>query len=328
MSKMNCIAAALAALTVGVAAVPAHAADDFPSKPITVLVGFAPGGPTDAIGRVVFRRVSELLGKPVIIENKPGAGGNIASQELVRAKADGYTLLYAASSMATATALYHRDDLNPKTEMTTAGCSVAVPLLLLTARKVGKADAASFFQQMQGKPGSYFLGSSGTGSMDHLVALDIANRLKTSFQHVPYRGNGPALTDVASDNVDFMYSGAFNSALPFIQSGQVTALAVTSAHRSPSLPNVPTLSESVSGLEGYEAGTWQVLMAPKGTPAAVLDKLNNALQEALKDPEVQKSLKFQAAEPMGLDRAECRAFVGKEFDRWSATIGELGIKPD
>lgn len=324
MIKKTTCAIALAGLAAGLP--PAHAANPYPDKAITLIIGFAPGGPTDAIGRVLFKKVSEELKVPIVIENRPGAGGNIGAQELLRAKPDGYTLMYGTSSITTAPALFDRKDLNPKTAFVAAGCSVAVPLILLTSKSLTAASAQDFYQQLKAQPGKYFMGSSGNGSIDHLVAMDIAAKLGLKFQHVPYKGNGPALTDLAGGNTNFMYSGSFNSAMPFIKSGQVKPLAVTSRNRSEALPDVPSLSESVPGLKGYDAGTWQVLLAPKGTPAPILEKLNTALQAAMKDTTVLESLRFQGAVVMDKTPAQCQSFIDSEYDRWSSTIDRLGLK--
>jgi len=317
----------LATALVGLAlASPGPVAAGYPDRPITLIIGFAPGGPTDAIGRVLFKTVSQKLGTPIVIENHAGAGGNIGSQDLIRAKPDGYTLLYGTSSITSAAALYGRQDLNPETAFAVAGCSVSVPLILLASNKVGIDSAPAFYAAMKASPGKYFMGSSGNGSIDHLVAMDLAGKLDVKFQHVPYKGNGPALTDVVAGTTNFMYSGSFNSAIPFIKSGQVKALGVTSSKRSQSLPNVPTLSESVPGLQGYDAGTWQVLLAPKGTPSAILDKLNGAMQSALQDPEVMASMRFQGAEPMDKNLAQCQQYIDTEYERWSGIVERLGLK--
>lgn len=305
----------------------AQAANTYPDKAITLIIGFAPGGPTDAIGRVLFKKVSEELNVPIVIENRPGAGGNIGAQELLRAKPDGYTLMYGTSSITTAPALFGREDLNPKTAFVAAGCSVSVPLILLTSQKTMDAkNVKAFYKEVQSHPDKYFMGSSGNGSIDHLVAMDIAHKLGLKFQHVPYKGNGPALTDLAGGNTNFMYSGSFNSAMPFIQNGQVKALAVTSSKRSAVLPDVPTLSESVPGLKGFDGGTWQVLLTPKGTSTDILKKLDQALQSAMKHPAVLKSLRFQGAEIMDKNPQQCQDFVNQEYDRWSDTILRLGLK--
>lgn len=308
------------------AGVQAQAAATYPNKAITVIIGFAPGGPTDAIGRVLLNKMAEELKVPMVVENRPGAGGNIGAQDLLKAKPDGYTLMYGTSSITTAPALFGRDDLNPKTAFVAAGCSVAVPLILLVSKKIDADNAQDFYKLVKANPDKYFMGSSGNGSIDHLVAMDIANVLGLKFQHVPYKGNGPALTDLASGNTNFMYSGSFNSAQPFIKGGQVKPLAVTSDKRSVALPDVPTLSESVTGLKGYDAGTWQVLLAPKGTDPAILKKLDQAMQKAMTDPKVKESLRFQGAIVMDKTPEQCQAFIDSEYDRWSATIKKIGLK--
>ncbi|KAA0889315.1 tripartite tricarboxylate transporter substrate binding protein [Pusillimonas sp. ANT_WB101] len=324
LSKKTLVTAVAALVCAGPVA---QAANTYPDKPIALIIGFAPGGPTDAIGRVLFKKVSEELKVPIVIENRPGAGGNIGAQELLRAKPDGYTLMYGTSSITTAPALFAREDLNPKTAFVAAGCSVSVPLILLTSQKtVDAKNAESFYKDMKNHPDKYFMGSSGNGSIDHLVAMDIANKLGLKFQHVPYKGNGPALTDLAGGNTNFMYSGSFNSAMPFIQDGRVKPLAVTSNKRSVVLPDVPTLSESVPGLEGFDGGTWQVLLAPKGTSTDILKKLDQALQKAMKDPAILESLRFQGAEVMNKSPQQCQDFIDREYDRWSDTISRLGLK--
>jgi len=324
--KLECLAGAITVAAVTSLTGTAHAESDYPNKPITLIIGFAPGGPTDAIGRVLFKTVSQKLKVPIIIENKPGAGGNIGTQELIRAKPDGYTLLYGTSSITTAPPLFGRDDLNPTKAFSTVSCSVSVPLILLTNKAMDMKSAPQFYDAIKSNPGKYFQGSSGNGSIDHLVSMDIAKRMDLNFQHVPYKGNGPALTDLVSGNVNFMYSGSFNSAMPFIQNGQIKALAVTSDKRSVSLPDVPSLSEVVPALKGFDAGTWQVLIAPNGTDPQILKKLDGALQDSLKDPEVQKSLRFQGAELMNKDPEACQDYVASEYARWRDTIKRLGLK--
>ena len=326
MNYLKLLASTLTSLFLG--AMPVKADPSFPNRPITVLIGFAPGGPTDAIGRVLFRQMAQELAVPMVIENKPGAGGNTASQELLRARPDGYTLLYGSSSITTAPPLAGRDDLSPKTAFVVAGCSVMVPLILLVNKKINVGTSQELLNLIKDHPGQYFLGSSGNGAMDHLIAMDVASRLDLKFQHVPYKGNGPALTDVAAGNITFMYSGAFNSALPFIKSGQVKALAVTSERRSKSLPDVPSLSESVKGLEGFNASTWQVILASKRTDPATLEKLDTALKKAMTDPKVLESFQYQGAELLNLDRKQCQKFVDDESDRWSATIKKINLKSE
>jgi tripartite-type tricarboxylate transporter receptor subunit TctC len=326
MTNSKLIASVFTVLLLGCA--PVKADPQFPNRSITVLIGFAPGGPTDAIGRVLFRQMSQELTVPMVVENKPGAGGNLAAQELLRAKPDGYTLLYGSSSITTAPPLAGREDLSPKTAFVVAGCSVMVPLILLINKSMNVKTSQELFDLIKAQPDKYFLGSSGNGAMDHLIALDVASRLDLKFQHVPYKGNGPALTDVAAGNITFMYAGAFNSALPFIKSGQVKALAVTSEKRSTSLPDVPSLSESVKGLAGFNTSTWQVILAPKGTDEVTLAKLDMALRRSMTDAKVLESFRYQGAELLNLDRKQCQRFVNDESDRWSATVKSLNLKSE
>lgn len=324
MLKQALLVSAIAGLTIG--PVSSAAASSYPDKPINVVIGFAPGGPTDSLGRVLFKKISEELGVPMVVENKPGAGGNIAAQTVAAAKPDGYTLMFASVAISIAPFLANRQELDPKKAFSAVGCSSAVPLILLVPKKVRADTAQQFYQLMRDNPGKYFAGNSGNGTIDQLAALDLASKLNLQFEAVPYKGNGPALTGLVAGDTNFMYSGAFNSALPFVKSGDLKALAVTSAERSAVLPDVPTLSESVPELKGFDAKAWQAVMAPKGTPPEVLTKVNKALNAALKDPEVLKSLQFQGAQVMNTSPQECQAFIDGESDRWSAMIKTLGLQ--
>ena len=324
MKKPFLAAGTLLAVALGVSA-PTAVLAQYPDKPVRVIIGFSPGGPTDAIGRVLFKRVSEALKVPMVIENRPGAGGNIGAQELSKSAPDGYTIMYGTSSITTAPPLFSRDDLNPTLIFDAVSCTTDVPLILLASKKLPVKSANDLYALIEKHPGKYFMGTSGNGSIDHLTGMEVADRKSLKVQPVPYKGNGPALTDLAGGNVDFMYSGSFNSARPFLERGDVNALAVTSAKRSAALPDVPTLSESAEGLKGFSGGTWQAVLAPKGTPQPILDKLDQAVQVALKDPEVLESLNFQGATVMTLDRKACQAFIGSEYDRWSSKIKELNL---
>lgn len=323
MLKRSIVAAAIAGFALGPAA--GFANTNYPDKPINMVIGFAPGGPTDSLGRVLFKRVSEELGVPIIIENKPGAGGNIAAQAVAGSKADGYTLMFASVAITIAPALYERPDLDPKKAFSAVGCSSAVPLILLVHKTVPADSAQAFYKLLQDNPGKYFAGNSGKGTIDQLAALDMSSKMNLKFEAVPYKGNGPALTGLVAGDTHFMFSGAFNSAMPFIKNGDLKALAVTSDKRSEVLPDVPTLSESIPALKGFNAHAWQAVVAPKGTPPAVLEKFNAALNVALKDPEVLKSLKFQGANVMDTTPEQCQSFITGESERWAKVIQGLEL---
>jgi tripartite-type tricarboxylate transporter receptor subunit TctC len=301
-------------------------AQNYPSKPIRVVIAFPPGGPSDAIGRVVFQEMSKRIGQPMVIENRPGAGGNIATEAVIQSPADGYTLLYASSSISLSPTLYKRADLDPTKIFAPAGCSVSVPQLLLVRKDMPANTAAELVSLIKANPDKYFQGSSGSGQIDHLVGQVFLHDLGLKFVHVPYKGNGPAFTDLLAGNVTFMFAGAFNSALPFIKDGRVKALAITSKKRAGVLPNVPSLDETV--LKGFDSATWQALMAPAGTPPAVIKLLNEKLNETLAFPAVKQNLFNQGAEVISGPPEQCAAFVKKEYGRWAEVIHKYDIHID
>ncbi len=290
-----------------------------------MIIGFPPGGPTDAIGRVLMRGASEVLGVSIVIENRPGAGGNIAAQEVIRAQPDGYTFMYASSSITTAHLLDKRADLNPKIAFEAASCSTSVPLLILGS-SAGYNSAQALFRAVRDTPDKVFLATAGAGALDHLTAVALEKRYGLKFQYVPYKGSGPALQDVAAGNVTFTITGAFNTALPLIQKGQIKALAVLAANRSKSLPDVPTLGEALSEQQGYAGSTWQAVVAPRHTPQAILEKINDAIKKAMKDPKVQESIRFQGAEVLDMTTQECHRFIHSETDRWAELPGINDLK--
>lgn len=301
-------------------------AQGYPNKPIRVVIAFPPGGPSDAIGRVVFQEMSKRIGQPMVIENRPGAGGNIATESVIQSPADGYSLLYASSSIALSPTLYKRADLDPTKVFAPAGCSVSVPQLLLVRKDMPANTAAELVSLIKANPDKYFQGSSGSGQIDHLVGQVFMHDLGLKFTHVPYKGNGPAFTDLLAGNVTFMFAGAFNSALPFIKDGRVKALAITSKKRAGVLPNVPSLDETV--MKGFDSATWQALMAPAGTPPAVVALLNEKLNETLAVPAVKQNLFNQGAEVISGPPAQCAAFIKKEYGRWAEVIRKYDIHID
>jgi tripartite-type tricarboxylate transporter receptor subunit TctC len=320
------ITLALAGLLASLAGTPALAQTYPAAKPIRVIIAFPPGGPSDAIGRVVFTEMSKRIGQSMVIDNRPGAGGNIATDALIAAPADGYTLLYASSSIALSPTLYKRTDLDPTKVLVPAGCSVSVPQLLLVRKDQPVNTAAELVSLIKASPDKYFQGSSGSGQIDHLVGQIFLHELGLKFTHVPYKGNGPAFTDLLAGNITFMFAGAFNSALPFIKDGRVKALAITSKKRAGVLPEVPSLNETV--MKGFDSSTWQALMAPAGTPPAVLRTLNENLNASLAAPAVKESLFQQGAEIISGPPAQCAEFIKKEYGRWAEVIHKYDIHVD
>ena len=266
----------LAAATL-LAIAPTVSAQDYPTKPIRVIVPFAPGGGSDFIARFMAQRLSELLGKPFVIENKPGAGGNLGTEQGVRAAADGYTLTLIASSYTVNPAI-HKLNFDPVNEVTPIIQLSRGPLLVLVNPSLEASTLQDLIAMAKKKPGEIMYASSGQGSIIH-AATELFN-LKAGIKmiHVPYRGTGPALTDTLAGQTQVFFSSAA-TALPHVQSGTLKALAVTTAKRLPALPNVPTVAEA--GLPGYEVDLWHGLIAPKGLPRTIVDKINKAANESL-----------------------------------------------
>ncbi|GAA4338427.1 tripartite tricarboxylate transporter substrate binding protein [Pigmentiphaga soli] len=315
------IPAAAGAIAMALAAVSGGRAlgQEFPAKPIRVISGWAPGGPTDVVARIIFNDLAKKLGQSIVVDTRPGAGGTIGSTQAAAADPDGYTLLYGTATVATMPDLYNRPDLIPDKAFEAISCTVKVPLALLVGSDFPARTAQEFVQLVKANPGKYFQGSSGGGSPDHLAGVLFAKELGLRYTHVPYKGNAGALTDLIAGNISFMFAGALQAAKPMIEAGKVRALAVSTAKRSAVLPDVPTVSETVA--KGFDIGTWQVLMAPKGTPKAIIDRINGAMNEVLADPKIQQTLiERQGAETMGGSPQQCTAFVNGEHRRWSELI--------
>ncbi|AVJ29043.1 Bug family tripartite tricarboxylate transporter substrate binding protein [Achromobacter spanius] len=314
-----CAAACLALLAAG--QTPALAAA-YPDKPIRLIVAFSPGGPTDVLARLVAKRLADDLGQQVVVENKPGAGGNIASEVVANAPADGYTLLYNSSSIAISPALFGNDKLDPGKIFTPVASVANVPLVLIVNPAVRADTAAGFVALLKQQPGKLNMGSSGNGTIDHLTSVLFARQTDTEFAHVPYKGNAAALPDLMSGRIDFMMSGSLNAFLPYVREGKLKALAVTTGKRVSALPDVPTLAETVA--PGFDSGTWQGIVGPAGLPAAVTAKLNHAVNDALKDPALKASLDAQGAEPTAGTPTQYGDLIRAEYQRWSAIIKETG----
>lgn len=314
-----CAAACLALLSVCQGAA---LAAPYPEKPIRLIVAFSPGGPTDVLARLVAKRLGEGLGQQVVVENKPGAGGNIASEVVANAPADGYTLLYNSSSIAISPALFGNDKLDPGKIFTPVASVANVPLVLIVNPAVRADTAAGFVDLLKKQPGKLNMGSSGNGTIDHLTSVLFARQTATEFAHVPYKGNAAALPDLLSGRIDFMMSGSLNAFLPYVREGKLKALAVTTGKRVSALPDVPTLAETVA--PGFDSGTWQGIVGPAGLPADITARLNHAINDAIKDPALKASLDAQGAEPTIGTPAQYGDLIRSEYRRWSAIIKETG----
>jgi tripartite-type tricarboxylate transporter receptor subunit TctC len=321
------IRASGALLACGLGLPAAHAA--YPDKPITLVVPFSAGGPSDKIARDVAESLRKPLGQPVVVENVAGAGGTLGTAKVLRSTADGYTLLIHHIGLATAPALYKK--LGYKTEdLEFLGLINEAPSTLIGKQGLPAASFADLRKYIAANPGKLNLANAGVGSASHLCSLMLQNALKSDMTFVPYKGTGPAMNDLLGGTVDVMCEQATN-ATPMIESNKVKAYAVTSVQRSkaPALASVPTLAES--GLAGFNFTVWHGLYAPRGTPPEIIQKVNAALRVALKDPDLvkrQEALGITVVTDGRLSPAEHRKFFDSELSRWTKTIKDAGVQPE
>ncbi len=301
------------------------AAQAFPTKPVRWIVPFPPGGPADLLARGVGQTLGELWGQAVVVENKPGAAGNLGVDFAAKSAPDGYTLVVVPTgNIAVNPALfpnlpYKASDLAPVTLMAT------VENVLVVNPGVPAKNLQELVALARAKPGSLSFASPGAGSQAHLAGEAIKAGAGIELTHVPYKGTGPALNDLLGGSVSMMFSQT-SSALPHIKSGRLRAIASAAAHRSAVLPDVPTVAEQ--GFPGFEATSWYALMVPAGTPSAVIAKLHDDTVQVLKLPELREKLASLGAEAVGNSPAELAAIIQRESTRWAEVIRKQGLKPE
>ncbi len=298
----------------------------WPSRPIKWVVPFPPGGAMDAIARTLGDKAARELGQPFVIENRPGAGGNIGADYVAKQPADGYTIMITSIGMATNKALYARLGYDPVKDFAPVSLLAVVPnVLVVNAARNGDRSVKDVLAHARRDPGKLTYASAGNGTSIHLAGEMFASLAGLNLLHIPYKGSGPALTDMLGGQVDLMFD-SITSARPHIQSGKLRALGVTTAKRSSALPDVPTIAEA--GLPGYEVSPWFAVFAPAGTPAEVLARLNKVLNESMKQPDTLKKLESVGAEPIGSTPQELAAHLRREIDRWDKLIKERKIHVD
>ena len=316
--------AAAAFLPAPVHAQPADAAA-WPAKPIRWVVPFPPGGAMDVIARTLGERAGRALGQPFVIENRPGAGGNIGADAVAKSPADGYTIMITSIGMATNKALYAKLSYDPVKDFAPISLLAVVPNVLVVNANSPDKTVADVIAHAKRDPGKLTYASAGNGTSIHLAGEVFASMAGLNLLHVPYKGSGPAVTDMLGGQVDLMFD-SITSAAPHIQSGKLRALGVTSARRSATLPGVPTIAEA--GVPGYEVSPWFAVFAPAGTPAPIVQKLNTALLDAMKQPDTQARFDAIGAQPIGSTPAELADHVDKEMARWGKLIKERNIRMD
>ncbi|MGE8317342.1 MAG: Bug family tripartite tricarboxylate transporter substrate binding protein [Comamonas sp.] len=322
LSRRQSLQALAAAALVAAGAAPALAADNFPSKPITIVVPFVAGGTTDILARVVGQAMSESLGQPVVIDNRAGAGGNIGGQFASRAPADGYTIFMGTvGTHAINEWLYAKMPFKPNQDFAPLTRVANVPNLLVAHPSQPFKTVKELIAYAKANPGKVNFGSPGNGSSPHLSGELFDSLAGVKMTHVPYKGSAPAITDLLGNQIAIMFDN-MPSAIQHVRSGKLRPIAVTTPKRSPELPDVPTVAEA--GVPGYAAMSWFGLFAPAKTPAAVQAKLHDAIVKALKNPAVAKKIQEQGGEVVAESPAEFAAFIKAENEKWKKVVKDSG----
>ncbi|RZL91350.1 MAG: tripartite tricarboxylate transporter substrate binding protein [Variovorax sp.] len=326
MSKRRTLIAVGAAVCALASGAALAQTDAYPSKPIKWIVPFPPGGAMDNIARTLGEHMGRELGQPFVVENRAGAGGNIGADAVAKARPDGYTMMIVANGMAMNKFLYGKLSYDPVKSFTPVSLVAVVPNVLVTNAAQSKAKtAADVIAQAKAQPGKVTFASAGNGTSIHLAGELFASMAQVEMLHVPYKGSGPAVTDLIGGQVDYMFDSV-TSAMPHVKSGKLRAIAVTTTKRSSALPNVPTLAEA--GLPGYELSPWFAVYMPAGTPQTVVAKINGALLDAMRTPEAKARFASIGAEQIGSTPEQLAAHLDAEMLKWGKIIQARGIRAD
>lgn len=309
--------------------VPAQTA--WPTKPVRIVVPFAPGGTTDLLARAIAPDLSKVFGQPFIVDNRAGAGGNVGAEAVAKSPGDGYTLLMGTvGTHGINTSLYSKLPYDPVKDFVPITLVAGVPNVMVMnaekAKTLGIQNVRDFIQYAKANPGKLNMASSGNGTSIHLAGELFKSMSGTFMLHIPYRGSGPALLDMVSGNMDVMFDN-LPSAMPHIKASKLKAFAVTSAQRSAALPDLPTVEEA-GGLKGFDATSWFGLLAPAGTPPDVVNRLQQEVAKALGTPAIKERLLAQGAIPSGNTPQEFARFIDSEIRKWAVVVKASGAKVD
>jgi tripartite-type tricarboxylate transporter receptor subunit TctC len=323
MFKPAALAAAIAALS----CVTGQAlAADYPTRPVTLIIGFAPGGPSDVMARLLTRKMEEILKQPLVIENRVGAGGGIAATAVARATPDGHTVLLATgSSLAINVSLYKNLGYDPEKDFEPISLVGVQTNVLYSHPSLPAKTLAEFVAYAKANPGKLSFGSGGVGTPAHLAGELLKIKAGIEYTHVPFRGTGPTLQSVIGNHVPTAFNPP-SPLLPHLQSGAIKAIAITTLKRTAALPDIPTIAES--GYPGFDAATWHAIVAPAGLPADVRAKLHQAIHETLNDPATRKAFADLGVDVVNSTPAELRAYIKSEIPKWAEVVKASGAKVD
>jgi tripartite-type tricarboxylate transporter receptor subunit TctC len=325
--KTFALAAACVAMLPALPVVSTAQAQTFPTKPVTLVVPFPPGGPTDAMARTLAAEIKDHLGQPMIVENRAGAGGNIGADYVARAEADGHTLLFGTSGpLAINASLYRKINYDPVKSFTPVIQIGHLPNILVVNPTVPAKDVRELIAYAKAHPGKLSYASSGNGASSHLAGVLFNGIAGTDLQHIPYKGTGPALNDLLGGQVSMSFTDVL-TALPYVKAGKLRALGIATAQRSQALPDLQTLAEQ--GVTGYDVSVFFGIVAPAGTPPATVAKLNKAFADALATPKVKQLFASQGLEPAPSSTPEqLGKYIGAQVTKWSSVVKQSGAQLD
>lgn len=319
----RCLSVAVVGL---LAAHPVMAQDNYPTKPIRLIVPFVAGGGGDILARMVMNRVATELGQPIVFENLPGAGGNVGSLAAVRAPNDGYTLLYGTNgTLAINQTLYKKPGFDPLVDLQPVGQLTRIAAMVVVRPGLPVTTMGDLVKLLKDNPGKYTFASAGNGTTSHLAGEILKASTGAAVVHIPYRGGAPAMTDVIGGQVDLMIDVMPNT-VPQVKGGRLRGLAVTTATRVSTWPDMPTVAES--GVKDFDVSAWDAIVAPAGTPPAVVNRLNAAIRQALADPELRRQLLDRGSEVSTGTPQALGAHIRTEIDRWGQAVKRSGAQVD
>ena len=316
---------ALFALLAALASASAFA-QPYPSKPIRLLLAFPPGGPTDINARIFAQKLGESMNQQVVVDNKPGAGGNIAAAEAAKSAPDGYTIFYNTSAISIAPSLYSKLNYDVAKDFAPVALTATVPLVLVINPAIPAKSVKELVAFAKANPAKMNYGSSGSGTITHLAGALFTAQMGLTMQHIPYKGSAPALVDVAGGQTQMMID-TINTILPYVKDNRLRALAIAIQRRSAALPDVPTLEEAAN-LPGFEMSAWQGIVVPSGTPKEIISKLNAEINKAVQNPDLRQRLATLGAEPLGGTSEHYAEYIRTELLRWTKVVKDSGARAD